>query len=82
MMLTACDVLAHTFQGFSSFRGLNQAYKWFFEGTRDQYMVKGICSQDIFLGIGKFSNFFPPSGLSQLPAFEESVGGYAQCREG
>jgi hypothetical protein len=41
------------------------------------YRFKGICSQDIFLGIAKYSL----QGFSQLQVFEESVGRFDQCRE-
>jgi hypothetical protein len=42
---------------------------------------KGIFSQDTFRGTDEFSVFFT-SSLSQLQAFDESVGGYTNWREG
>jgi hypothetical protein len=47
--------------------------QWYFRG----FIFKGICSQDIFLGIGKFSL----QGLSQLQALEESMGRFTHYHE-
>jgi hypothetical protein len=44
MKLTAGDALARTFAGLGLFRGLTKACNCIF----GWYMVKGICSQDIF----------------------------------
>jgi hypothetical protein len=47
--------------------------QWYFRG----FIFKGICSQDIFLGIDKFTL----QGLSQLQVIEESLGRFDHCRE-
>ncbi len=49
------------FSGFGLFWGLNQAYNCIFGG----YVIKGICSQDIFRGIEKLSFF----SLQAFPSY-------------
>jgi hypothetical protein len=58
------DVFTHAFQGLACYEACIQ---WYFRGN----IFKGICAQDIFLGIAKFT----------LQVIEESVGRFDHSRE-
>jgi hypothetical protein len=79
MNLMVGDVLAHTYRVWPVPRPKSGIQLLFFWGGRG--FVKGICSQEHFHGIAKFSLFFS-SGLSQLQAFQVTGCIYAQCVEG